>query len=89
MNVFENFIESDFMNVVHGYDKNFDVIQTPKPVDTSRWAVWTVAVVQHKETGVFYKLTWDEPATEYQDGQDKNFNFREVKPVEKIVIVYE
>lgn len=63
-------------------------------IDSSRWSLFYEQIIQDTFTGKFYLTTYSEGATEVQDEEpyeyeDDEIEVREVRPVEKTIIVYE
>jgi hypothetical protein len=64
----------------------YDVVEH-ETLDHTRWSVVESSVVKFSD-GSFVWLTWEEPATEYQEGQPYNGSAELVEPYEETVIKY-
>lgn len=62
-----------------------------KPIAHTRWAVRHRAIFQYEDK--FYVLSYEVPATEYQEWDpfngEKEVDCQEVKPIQKTITVYE
>jgi hypothetical protein len=55
----------------------------------TRWSIWSTVVVRRRSDDTFWRGTYDEGATEYQDsGYDGDVEFEQVYPVKKTMTVY-
>ncbi|HIG0358908.1 TPA: AAA family ATPase [Clostridium sporogenes] len=52
----------------------------------SRWSIQKTRYYEYK--GIFFAVSWDDPATEMQEGQDTNCEIIEVKPTKKEVVEF-
>jgi len=67
-------------------DIEYTTVQNGLVLDESRWSLLKETVIKIGDR--YIGISWDDPATECQDGQETNINFYEVKPVEKTIIEY-
>ena len=81
------FTEEDWEAIIYGDSENFKPVTEESIVDTDRWHNYFERVFQHK-SGRFVSVSWKVGATEYQEC-DLNPLGCEVRPVEKMVTVYE
>jgi len=79
--------DNDLYNMTYGDHPDYKLVEGEEVVDTSRWSNIMMAVVQEKETGHFYQLTWESPATEYQEC-DPGFEMTQVYPKQVTKTVY-
>lgn len=82
-----NILPDDFEEIKYG-DK-FDVATEIDITYQSRWETYRSQVFKHKETGRFVRIIWSRGSTEYQDTDNATYELEEVKPVEKLVTLYE
>ena len=82
--IFDDYEEDDDINIISN-----------KIVDTGRWTNKHELIFKHDNK--FYRVNYDEPATEMQEGcgywefkkNDEMIDVKEVYPVKKTIIVYE
>lgn len=70
-----------------GDSEEYDPVTDEKIIDRLRWAVVTSRIYRKVADGTLWKVVWDAPATEYQDGQDYNATMSEVVEVKEMVEV--
>lgn len=54
----------------------------------SRWSTYYARVYNDPIDNTYWRITWERGSTEYQESDDLNVSFEQVKPVEKVVIDY-
>jgi hypothetical protein len=67
-------------------DIEYDVVQDGLVLDQRRWSNLKESVI--KIGGRYIAFSWDDPATEQQDGQNTDIEFYEVEPHEKVTVEY-
>lgn len=83
-------IDNDtFREILWEDHEDFEAVTDTKIEDQSRWSVYKSRVYKQKSTGKFFKAYWGEGATEYQEDQNEDWHFAEVKPKEVVVITYD
>jgi hypothetical protein len=85
------FTIEDAQDIISGLNKNFVTIEK-EITGTSRWSIKYSIVIQRLSDGKFFKSRYSKGATELQDEQPYEYEdeaiFKEVLPVEEMVIVY-
>ncbi|KAB2661444.1 hypothetical protein F9K91_24920 [Brucella tritici] len=72
----------------HEDSEFFEAVTEDEITGDSRWSKFYRQVWKDTRDGTFWEITWSRGATEYQDQGMEDVEVREVKPVEKTVIVY-
>lgn len=71
--------EDDFYSLDE--EEGFTCVRDTEIEDQDRWHTYKSAVFQNKEDGKFWRQSWREGSTEYQEC-DANFSFVEVVPIQ-------
>lgn len=80
--------EDTLWDITYGAHPDFETVEKESIDDQGRWWTGKSMVIKERETMKYYRLSWLVGSTEMQE-QDPEFTAVEVKPVEKIVTVYE
>jgi len=83
--------EAEGREIVYGDTFDYDIIKD-EITDTGRWSVYHDIVIQRKSDGKFFADSYSVGATESQDESPYEYSkpeFKEVFPVERIIITYE
>lgn len=79
-------------NIIWSDHPDWEEIQT-EITSQGRWDTYYEGVFKHMPTNKFYSVCWSKGSTEYQDvglfEGEKEVEFIEVRPIEKMVIAYE
>jgi len=85
------FTIEDAQDIIFDLNKNFVTIEK-QIIEISRWSIRYSIVIQRLSDGKFFKSCYSEGATELQDEQPYEYEdeaiFKEVFPVEEMIIVY-
>lgn len=83
--------EEFFYELVFDENGDYETVEHASVLDSSaRWSILMTKVIKNKSTGRFYRINWDEEATEMQDIPfDERYKYcEEVIPVEVTKIEY-
>lgn len=88
------FKKEDLRSLVGGEDCDGLEVVSDTLIDVGRWSLHYALVLKEKATGKFYATNYQRGATESQDEAPFEYDAdlikcTEVRPVEKVVIVYE
>lgn len=78
-------------DIVYEDHEDFEKVEE-NCIDQERWSVVYEGIFKQKSTGKFYKVVWSVGATECQEERpfeyEKEVEFIEVEPYEKLVVVW-
>ncbi len=74
--------------IIYTAHEDFEPVTDEEMEDQRRWAVRKSRVFKHKPTEAFYDISWDEGATEYQEGIEPNFYVCRSEPVSVTITRY-
>jgi len=70
--------------------KDYALAESASPFDNTRWSIIWQHIIQNISTGLYYRITWEVPATELQDQdlEDRMMSIETVVPVKVETTVY-
>lgn len=78
----------DYFSIIFGDHEDYKAVTQREVIEKRRWSVDCRQIFQRISDNTYWRLEWDEPATEQQEN-DLEFHMCQVTPVQQTITVYE